>query len=153
MKHTIVLLILVTLFSSCKKEKATSLLCLEPSVDQNSCIFDSNQLKAAIVGRWNWTQTRTVTFLPLTKNNPCTDNIAVTYQFNNNGTFNYYENEIYLGTGNYYIGVRDNVTYFGMSGSGFTFPHLAGITGLCNNYLVFDNSDVDGPITTLVKEN
>lgn len=159
MKKIFLALLFAAVLSSCKKEchrYETPDLCAEPEIGIGDCITDSNQLKALIPGKWNWTQTLTWNWQE-NKDNPCTKNLNYTYEFLNNGKVNVYVDNTYSGTSNYTfvqswtseISITDTATFA-------VHPEIHNARGavrFCGNYLIIDNSPVDGPKITFVREN
>jgi hypothetical protein len=143
------LLLAFTISSCCKKKEATPNLCAEPAIENSTCTTDSNQIKLAIIGKWSWTQS--ISSWTMQKTNPCTDTINRSYEFLSNGEVKYSENGSYKSTGNYHF----------ESGSGFQISAhdassnfwLSGWVSICNNYLIIDDSPVDGAKMTFVKTN
>lgn len=141
--------IFLLLIASCCKEKDTVYnLCSEPELGMGDCITDSNQVKALLLGQWNWTQTVSEAWTTY-KRNPCTDSINYSYHFLPNGRVNVFENGNYTSTARYtfmqnwesQIAISDTFT-------GATHPMIYNLSGgvrICGNYLIIDNSPVDGP--------
>jgi len=133
--------------SCCKKEVVKQDLCAEPTIESSSCTTDSNRIKIAILGKWNWTQTISEAWV-VYKANPCTDTVNRSYEFLMNGTIKYSENGNYKSTG----------TYSFQSGSIYAHDmpltfELSGWVSICDNYLIIDNSPVDGPKEILLRAN
>ena len=133
--------------SCCKKEVVKQDLCAEPAIVNTTCTSDSNEIKIAILGKWNWTQTISEAWVSY-KANPCTDTINRSYEFFNNGEVKYSENGSYKATGTYTYTLGSIYAHDASS----TF-WLSGWVSICNNYLIIDNSPVDGPKEILVKAN
>jgi hypothetical protein len=147
MKHIILFLLLaLALFSCHKKEAVQQDLCAEPALG-NTCVTDTTRLKSLIVGKWHWTQS--ISSWTMQKTNPCTDTINRSYEFLTGNQVKYFENGVYVSTGTYQF--NNGYTYslyvnipqphFGFSG---------GVT-ICDNYLVVDDSPVDGPKMIFVR--
>lgn len=143
------LILAISISSCCKKESINQTFCGEPTIVDSTCTLDSNQIKAQIIGKWNWTQS--ISSWTMQKTNPCTDSINRQYEFQTNGTVKYSENGTYKSTG----------TYFFESSSGFKIRAndtpstfwLNGWVSICDNYLIIDDSPVDGPKDIYVKAN
>lgn len=149
MKQILSFLILSTLlFSACKKEKqAQQNLCDAPAINNNNCITDSNQLRAQIIGRWDWT--RSISGWVTVETTPCTDSIYRSYDFLSNGTIQYFENGNYVSSGSYSI-YQSWGLMLNAHDSASTF-WLDGVVSICDGYLVVDNQPVDGPKVILAR--
>lgn len=149
MKHFFVGAALLALLAGCcKKTDAPHSLCDEPTINHSTCTTDSNQVKALILGKWNWTQT--ISSWTQQKTNPCTDSVNRSYEFLNNGVIKYSVNGAYQSTGTYWLNTGAGLS-LGAQDSASTFV-LSGQVSICDNYLVVDNSPVDGPLIILVKQ-
>ncbi len=158
MKNILFLIAIMICAASCKKECKHNPpvdLCAEPEIGIGDCITDSNQVKPLILGKWNWTQT--IPGWSVTKKNPCTENLNYTYEFLNNGKVKIYVDSIYSSTADYTfmqtwtseISVTDTSTFS-------IHPEIYNANGavrICGNYLIIDNSPVDGPRITFLREN
>lgn len=150
MKHLLFVLLIVSM-ASCHKDCNKPTLCDEPIIGNGDCITDSNQLKSLILGKWNWTQTQT---WGLTEN-PCTKNLNYSYQFLNNGDVVVFKDGGYWGTSKYSFGHTwvDEISIESDSVNQTSNFHIAGgAVRLCGNYLIIDNSPVDGPMIIFVKD-
>jgi hypothetical protein len=153
---------LITLFSisSCKKEchhpsVTPTDLCAEPQIGDGDCITDSNQLKTLILGKWNWTQTLTWSWEE-NKANPCTKNLNYTYEFLSNGDVKVYIDGNYSATSHYAFVQTWTSEILIRDTSMTAHPEIYNSNGgvrLCGNYLIIDNSPVDGPKTTFLRED
>lgn len=156
MKNLLLLVIIIAGISSCHKKchrQNPSDLCVEPQIGIGDCITDSNQLKTLILGKWNWTQTSVWGQVE----NPCTKNLNYTYEFLNDGKVKVYLNGSYSVTANYDF--RQNWTseiWIIDTTTASIHPEIYNAHGavhLCGNYLVIDNSPVDGPKITFLRQN
>jgi hypothetical protein len=148
-KQTATLTILtLLLIASCKKESnRQQAICDEPQVIASSCTTDSATVKMNITGRWDWTQS-TGGWLPVIYT-PCTDSVYRSYEFLNNGTVKYYENNAYISTGTYSLSRNSGLQLYA-SDSAINFS-LNGWVSICNDYLIVDAQPVDGAKVTLVR--
>lgn len=150
MKQIILFLFLSVAFFSCskKKEAVQQDLCAEPVVNAaNTCVYDSNQIKALILGKWHFTQS--VSSWTQQKTNPCTDSLYRSYEFLAGGAVKYFENGNYISTGSYTL-AQSYAYSISATDSAGRF-HLGGPISICDNYLVIDDSPVDGPRDIFVK--
>jgi hypothetical protein len=120
----------------------------EPVVNAaTTCVYDSNQIKALILGKWHFTQS--VSSWTQQKTNPCTDSLYRSYEFLAGGAVKYFENGNYISTGSYTF-TQGYAYSLSASDSALRFS-LGGPISICNNYLVIDDSPVDGPRDIFVK--
>ncbi|HRG88246.1 MAG TPA: hypothetical protein PLW44_04440 [Chitinophagales bacterium] len=134
--------------SSCKKDSnLQQALCDEPQVNTSTCTNDSAAVRMQLTGRWDWTQS-TGGWLPVIYT-PCTDSVYRSYEFLNNGTVKYYENNAYISTGTYSLSRNSGLQLYA-SDSAIHFS-LSGWVSICNNYLIVDAQPVDGAKVTLVR--
>lgn len=150
MKQALLFLLLSLAVFSCSKknENKTQDLCAEPVVNAaNTCVYDSNQIKALILGKWHFTQS--VSSWTQQKTNPCTDSLYRSYEFLSGGLVKYFENGAYITTGQYTF-TQGYAFSLNAGDSAMRFM-LGGPVSICNNYLVVDNSPVDGPRDIFVK--
>src|ERR1043165_1034707 len=137
MKQIIILFsLIVILLSACKKERQAHNLCDEPNINSNNCLTDTNQVKTAILGRWDWTQS--INSWTQAKTNPCTDTINRGYEFFADGTVKYFENNSYVTTGTYQFSVSQGMTIHAYNPT-LNFA-LAGWVSVCDDYLIVDDS-------------
>ena len=148
MKHYTLLLLLLMMMAACKKEKCDRTLCDEPAIDNSSCTSDSLQCTLLILGKWDWTQT--IGSWTLATFNPCTDSVHRSYEFLNNGSVLYYENDQLLSNGTYSFSNSSGLM-LNAQDSLVTFA-LGGWVSICDDYLVVDASPVDGAKVTLMKQ-
>ena len=143
------MLLSVACFScSKKKESGQQDLCAEPVVNAaTTCVYDSNQIKALILGKWHFTQS--VSSWTQQKTNPCTDSLYRSYEFLAGGAVKYFENGNYISTGSYTF-TQGYAYSLSASDSAGRF-HLGGPISICDNYLVIDDSPVDGPRDIFIK--
>ena len=154
MKQIFLFLFLAFAISSCcKKKEATPNLCVEPQIGIGDCITDSNQLKNLIIGKWNWTQTKSEAWV-VYKENPCTDTFNLALDFQNNNLVRIFENGNYTSTGTYtfFQNYTSSISIIDTLPSSHPQLHqLTGAARICGNYLIIDNSPVDGPIQIFLK--
>ncbi len=156
MKNLFLLLAVLLFISACCKKKNEPLqnLCAEPEIGMGDCITDSNQLKLLLPGQWRWTQT--INSWTQQKTNPCTDTFNYAYEFLGNGNLKVYENGVFTSNAHY--------TFYQNYGSGISItdtftsvhPMAHGARGgvrICGQYLIIDNSPVDGPKTIFIRKN
>ena len=158
MKRLLPLLLVIVLVSACKKEchhTTTPDLCADPQIGDGDCITEPEQLKTLLLGKWNWTQTLTWGWAE-NKANPCTKNLNYTYEFLNNGNVKVYVDGNYSATSKYDF-VQSWTSEISITDTTMsTHPEIYNARGavrLCGNYLVIDNSPVDGPKITFLREN
>lgn len=143
MKSTLYILTLcLTLGACCKHEKLAQDLCVEPNLNSGTCVTDTAQIKALIAGKWNWTQQ--INSWTQAKTNPCTEQKNYSYEFFDNGTVKYYENGNYTYSGIYSFSQSQGIT-IQLQINAANQVYETGWVSVCNNYLVIDNSPVDGP--------
>ncbi len=155
MKSVFLSLFALLMVASCKKEchHATN-LCAEPEIGMGDCITDSTYVKPLILGKWNWTQT--VNSWATTKSNPCTDSLNYTYEFLSNKDVKVYLNGSHSSTSHYGF-VQTWTSEIAISNDSTFSEHpgiytAQGAVRLCGNYLIIDNSPVDGPKSIFLKE-
>lgn len=150
MKQILPFLILgAVLFSACKKEnKQARDLCAVPTVNNSNCITDSNQIKAQIIGRWDWA--RSISAWVPVETTPCTDSVYRSYDFLSNGTIQYFENGNYVSTGTYTVS-QSWALILNAEDTASTF-WLNGVVNICDGYLIVDNQPVDGPKIVLARQ-
>lgn len=160
MKNILPLLLVLLLASSCKKKcdhnNITPDLCADPRIGDGDCVTNPEQLKTFMLGKWNWTQTLTWGWEE-NKQNPCTKNLNYTYEFLNDGNVKVYVDGTYSATSKYEF-VQSWTSEISITNDSIMSIHpeiysARGAVRLCGNYLVIDNSPVDGPKTTFVKED
>lgn len=160
MKIFIPFLLIFVSVSSCEKECYRKPippqdLCADPQIGIGDCITDSNQLKTLILGKWHWTQTLTWNRQE-NKANPCTKNLNYTYEFLTDGKVNVYVDSVYSATSHYSF-VQSWTSEILIRGTTMTeYPEIYNASGavrLCGNYLIIDNSPVDGPKITFLRAN
>lgn len=150
------LLVTVLLLAACcrKNHLIVPDLCKDPAIGMSDCITDTNHLKSLIIGKWNWTQTETE-FFTTNKRNPCTEKFNYSYEFLNNGQVNIYENgqQTSVGIYHFYFDWQSSMA-IADTFSSTLHPEIynaAGGVRLCGNYLIIDNSPVDGPKLIFLK--
>ena len=161
MKKIFPFLFTIALLSSCKKEPhhchhnpAPAVdLCAEPQIGMGDCITDSNYVKPLILGKWNWTQTSVWGQV----DNPCTKNLNYTYEFLNIGKVKVYIGSIYSYSSDYTF-VQTWTSEISITDTTMASIHpeiynAHGAVRLCGNYLLIDNSPVDGPRIVFLREN
>ena len=155
-KQIFLFLFLAFIISSCcKKKEATPNLCAEPEIGMGDCITDSNYVKPLLLGKWNWTQS--ISSWTSTKTNPCTDSLNYTYEFLSNKDVKVFVNGNYSYTSHYAF-VQTYTSEIDIHSDSIFTEHPGiysanGAVRLCGNYLIIDNSPVDGPMHIFVKEN
>ncbi len=155
MKNFLLLALIVATVSSCNKKchHQNSDLCAEPEIGIGDCITDSNVLKTALLGKWNWTQASVWGRVE----NPCIKSLNYTYEFLTDGKVKVYLNGSYSATANYTFGhVWTSVISITDTTTASIHPEIYNTHGavrLCGNYLIIDNSPVDGPKNTFLREN
>lgn len=154
MKNIVALLIVILFISSCckKETKTIQSLCAEPEIGMGDCITDSNYVKPLLLGKWNWTQT--ISSWTQAKTNPCTDTFNYAYEFLGNGNLKVYENGIFTSNAHYtfYQSYESGISITDTFTSSHPEAHGAiGGVRICGNYLIIDNSPVDGPKIIFVR--
>lgn len=157
MKNILPLLLTIVFISSCKKEchhTTTPNLCAEPEIGIGDCITDSNYVKPLILGKWNWTQTL-IWSREENKENPCTKNLNYTYEFLNNGKVKVYGDSISPMTCDYIFlqTWTSEISIIAPVLAVYQIYNARGAVRICGNYLIIDNSPVDGPKITFLRAN
>lgn len=146
--YIVTLLLPLLLNACCKHEKLAQDLCVEPVIGMGDCITDTNYVKPLILGKWNWTQS--INSWTQEKTNPCTNQKNYSYEFNGNGTLKYYENGNYKYSGVFSFSQNQGISIQLFYNSSY-HPNESGWVSVCGNYLIIDDSPVDGPKSIFLK--
>ena len=139
--------------SCCKKNEAAPNLCAEPEIGMGDCITDSNHLKTLILGKWNWTQTKSEAWVTY-KANPCTDTFNISFNFQNNNSITIFEKGSQTSTGTYtfFQNYTSSISITDTTPSSHPQLHeLSGAVRICGKYLIIDNSPIDGPMQIFLR--